>query len=58
MKIFNRFSLVSRALSLMAVVITMTTAIAVAAGYWALHNEFAAKADEEFETNLRTFALL
>jgi len=58
MKIFNRFSLVSRALSLMAVVITMTTAIAVAAGYWALHNEFAAKADEEVETNLRTLALL
>jgi methyl-accepting chemotaxis protein len=58
MKLFNRFSLVTRALSLMAVVITMTTAIAVAAGYWALSNEFAAKAADEIETNLRTLAQL
>ncbi|HVT54898.1 MAG TPA: Cache 3/Cache 2 fusion domain-containing protein [Xanthobacteraceae bacterium] len=58
MKLFNRFSLVTRALSLMAVVITMTTAIAVAAGYWALKNEFAAKAASEVETNLRTLSQL
>jgi methyl-accepting chemotaxis protein len=42
----------------MAVVITMTTAIAVAAGYWALSNEFAAKAASEVETNLRTLSQL
>lgn len=58
MKLFNRFSLVTRALLLMAVVITMTTAIAVLAGYWALSNEFAAKAASEVETNLRTLSQL
>jgi methyl-accepting chemotaxis protein len=56
-RIFNRISLVSRALILIALVVALTTASIVGAAYWALSNEFVAKARDDIEINLRTLAL-
>ncbi len=54
----SRFSLVSRALILIGVAITLTTVFVVTAAYWALSNEFLAKARDDIEINLRTLALV
>ncbi|HLL26968.1 MAG TPA: Cache 3/Cache 2 fusion domain-containing protein [Xanthobacteraceae bacterium] len=56
-RLFNRLSLVSRALILIGVVVALTTACVMAAAYWALSNEFAVKARDDIEVNLRTLTL-
>lgn len=58
MRIFNRFSLLTRALFLIGVVITMAAVIVVTAGYWALNSEFEAKSRDDVEGSLRTLSLL
>jgi methyl-accepting chemotaxis protein len=56
-RLFDRLSLVSRALILIGFVVALTTACVVAAAYWALSNEFAVKAHDDIEVNLRTLTL-
>ncbi len=56
-RFFDRLSLVSRALFLIGFVVALTTACVVAAAYWALSNEFAARARDDIEVNLRTLTL-
>jgi len=56
-QLFNRISLVTRALILIALVVSLTTASIVGAAYWALSNEFLAKARDDIEINLRTLTL-
>lgn len=56
-RIFDRLSLVSRALILIGFVVALTTACVVAAAYWALSNEFTVKARDDIEINLRTLTL-
>jgi methyl-accepting chemotaxis protein len=56
-RLFDRLSLVSRALILIGLVVALTTACVVAAAYWALSNEFAVKARDDIELNLRTLTL-
>jgi methyl-accepting chemotaxis protein len=56
-RLFDRLSLVSRALILIGFVVALTTACVVAAAYWALSNEFAVKARDDIEVNLRTLTL-
>ena len=57
-RIFNGFSLASRALVLIGLVVALTVACVVAAAYWALNDQFSAKARADIETNLRTLALV
>ena len=57
-RLFDRLSLVGRALILIGVVVALTTVCTVAAAYWALSNEFANKARDDIEINLRTLTLL
>lgn len=57
-RIFNSLSLASRAIILIGLVVALTTTSVVAAAYWALSNEFSAKARDDIETNLRTLALV
>ena len=56
-RLFDRLSLVSRALILIGFVVALTTVCVVAAAYWALSNEFLAKASADIEVNLRTLTL-
>src|SRR5258708_27524491 len=56
-RLFGRLSLVSRALILIGFVVALTTACVVAAAYWALSSEFAVKARQDIEVNLRTLTL-
>jgi methyl-accepting chemotaxis protein len=56
-RLFDKLSLVSRALILIGFVVVLTTACVVAAAYWALSNEFAVKARNDIEVNLRTLTL-
>ena len=56
-RLFNRLSLVSRALILIGFVVALTAACVVAAAYWALSNQFLAKARDDIEINLRTLTL-
>ena len=56
-RLFDRLSLVSRALILIGFVVALTTTCVVAAAYWALSNEFAVKARDDIEVNLRTLTL-
>jgi methyl-accepting chemotaxis protein len=56
-RIFSRMSLVSQALILITLVVALTTVSIVSAAYWALSNEFVAKARDDIEINLRTLAL-
>ncbi|HKY86039.1 MAG TPA: methyl-accepting chemotaxis protein [Pseudorhodoplanes sp.] len=57
-RIFGSLSLANRAIILIGLVVALTTACAVSAAYWALSNEFNAKARDDIETNLRTLALV
>ncbi len=57
-RIFSGFSLANRALILIGLVVALTAACVVASAYWALSNEFNAKARDDIETNLRTLALV
>jgi len=56
-RVFDRLSLVSRALILIGFVVALTTICVVAAAYWALSNEFEVKARGDIEVNLRTLTL-
>src|ERR1700687_2138442 len=56
-RLFDRLSLVSRALILIGFVVARATTCVVAAAYWALSNEFAVKARDDIEVNLRTLTL-
>jgi methyl-accepting chemotaxis protein len=57
-RIFSSLSLANRAIILIALVVALTTACVMTAAYWALSNEFNAKARDDIETNLRTLALV
>ena len=56
--VFSGFSLSTRAFILIALVVALTVASVTAAAYWALSNEFDAKARDDIEVNLRTLALV
>src|ERR1700680_1110884 len=56
-RLFDRLSLVSRALILIGFVVALTTACVVAAAYLALSSEFAVKARDDIEGNIRTLTL-
>ena len=57
-RIFGSVGLANRALILIGLVVALTTACVVTAAYWALSNEFSARARNDIETNLRTLALV
>jgi methyl-accepting chemotaxis protein len=57
-RLFDRLSLVSRALLLIGAVVALTTTCVVGAAYWALSREFDTKARDDIEINLRTLTLL
>lgn len=57
-RIFSGLSLANRALILIGLVVALTTTCVVAAAYWALNDQFNAKARDDIETNLRTLALV
>ena len=57
-RIFGSVGLANRALILIGLVVALTTTCVVTAAYWALSNEFSARARNDIETNLRTLALV
>lgn len=57
-RIFSGVSLANRALILIGLVVALTAACVVAAAYWALNDQFNAKARDDIETNLRALSLV
>jgi methyl-accepting chemotaxis protein len=56
-RLFDRLTLLSRALIFIGAVVALTTACVVAAAYWALSDEFEVKARDDIELSLRTLTL-